>query len=284
LNETTVYQRREQLKRMINGRGLGDAYSVTLDRIKVQGEGKSRLGIAALMWISRSERPMGAEELCHALGVQIGSTDTNVDNIPSIQTLLASYLGLVTVDNEGSSLRLVHFTLQEYLNSRSDVFRNPYAVMAEVCLTYLNFNRIRELPPTLDNAPQNHPFLEHASCYWGHYVRNRTTEGVKSLALRLLDEFNCHISAKLLLHLHTPELYWEIVGRLPEGFTGLHCVAYLGIDDIANALLDVKDWDVDKTDFVGRTPLIWASRNGCEGVIRLLLEKAGADVNTKDTA
>ena len=68
LDETTIYQRREQLKRMTNGHGLGDAYGVTLDRIKQSG-GKSRLVMSVLMWISRSERPMSPEELCHALGV-----------------------------------------------------------------------------------------------------------------------------------------------------------------------------------------------------------------------
>jgi len=49
LDEATIHQRREQLRRMTNGRGLGDAYLQTLDRIKEQGGGKSKLGIAALM-------------------------------------------------------------------------------------------------------------------------------------------------------------------------------------------------------------------------------------------
>ena len=48
LDETTIHQRREQLKRITNGRSLGDAYGVTLDRIKQSG-GKSKLAIAALM-------------------------------------------------------------------------------------------------------------------------------------------------------------------------------------------------------------------------------------------
>ena len=86
---------------MTNGRGLGDAYSATLDRIKGQGGGKSRLGVAAPMWVSRLGGPMGVDELCHALGVQKGSTNPNLDNIPSIQILLASCLGLVAVDSEG---------------------------------------------------------------------------------------------------------------------------------------------------------------------------------------
>jgi len=223
LDETTIYQRREQLKRMTNGGGLGDAYGATLDRIKQSG-GKSRLAMAALMWISKSERPMSADELCHALGVKVGSTKPNPDNIPSLQSLLSSCLGLVTVDREESAVRLVHFTLQEYLNSCSEMFQNPYAVMAEVCLTYLNFDCIRELSPVSDDAPQKYPFLEHASSYWGYYARSETTEGVKSLALRLLDEFDSHISAKVFLHRCVVEaMFWA--GRLDKGFSGLHYVA-----------------------------------------------------------
>jgi len=282
LDETTIYDRREQLKRMTNGQGLGDAYGVALDRIKAQGTGKSRLGMAALMWISRSERPMSSDELCHALGIQIGSTDPNPDGIPSIQTLLASCLGLVTVDKGGSAVRLVHFTLQEYLNSCPEVFQNPYAVMAQACLTYLNFECVRKLPPSLNPDPQEHPFLNYASSYWGYYARNDTTGRVKTLALRLLDKFDSHISARLLLYPHVDELRRTMAGH-PKGFTGLHCVAYLGVHEIAEALLYMRDWDVNKADLVGRTPLIWASKNGCERMIRLLLEKGGADVNTRDT-
>ena len=281
LDETTVHLRREQLKRMTNGRGLGNVYGVTLDRIKQSG-GKSRLAMAALMWISRSERPMSADELCHALGVEIGSTNPNPDNIPSIQLLLASCLGLVIVDKEGSTVRLVHFTFQEYLNSRSEMFQNPYAVMAEVSLTYLNFDCVRKIAPILDDASQKYPFLEHASSCWGHYARNETTDGVKSLALQLLAGFDSHISAKLLLNQQTRELWWSKV-KLPKGFTGLHCVACLGVDEIAEVLLDTRDWDVDRADVVGCTPLIWAAKNGWEGIIRLLLERTRAKLNAKDT-
>src|SRR5205807_8860124 len=191
----TIYGRREPLKKMTNGRGLGDAYRVAMNRIEAQGGAKSKLGMDTLMWVSRSERPMTADELCHALGVQIGSTDFNPESVPSIQTLLASCLGLVTVDQTGSTVRLVHFTLQEYLDSNSEIFRNPYAMMAEICLTYLKYDCVNKLSPTLNFAPSTTPFLEYASTYWGPYARNETTEGVKLLALPLLTSFDSHISA-----------------------------------------------------------------------------------------
>jgi len=89
LQETTLYRRREKLAAMTNGAGLGDAYGVTIGRIKAQEGDRARLGIAALMWVSHSERPLKVDEICHALAVEIGSTDVKANNVPSIRTVLS---------------------------------------------------------------------------------------------------------------------------------------------------------------------------------------------------
>ena len=44
--------------------------------------------MAALMWISYSERPLKGVELCHALAVEVGSPNLNAEDVPSIGTLL----------------------------------------------------------------------------------------------------------------------------------------------------------------------------------------------------
>jgi len=98
LEDATIYQRRKTLHRMTNGFGLEDAYSTTLSRIGEQKGNKAKLGMEALMWISRSERPLKVQELCHALAVEVGTTDLNIDNVPSIRILLSCTLGLVTID------------------------------------------------------------------------------------------------------------------------------------------------------------------------------------------
>ena len=67
---------------MKNGLGLGGVYEATLGRIKAQGEDKARLGMAALMWISHSQRPLQVSKLSHALAVEVGSTDLDADNVP----------------------------------------------------------------------------------------------------------------------------------------------------------------------------------------------------------
>ena len=73
---------------MTNGLELGGVYGATIKRIKAQEGDKSRLGITALMWISHAERLLQADELCYALATQLGSTEFDVGNIPSMSTLV----------------------------------------------------------------------------------------------------------------------------------------------------------------------------------------------------
>jgi len=125
---------------MIHGNGLSEAYTATLTPMKAQKRYKSALGLKALMWVLYSESPLQAEELCPALGVEIGSADLDPENVPALRIVLSSCLGLITV--EGFFLltvRLVHSTLQEYLSSDPTLFHRPHSAIAEVCLTYLNF-------------------------------------------------------------------------------------------------------------------------------------------------
>ena len=93
---------------MKNGLDLGDAYKVTLGRIKAQGGEKARIGIVVLMWISHSRRPLQVDEICHAIAIQIGSHDLNNDSIPAISTLLGCCQGLIAVDKGASTIRLTN--------------------------------------------------------------------------------------------------------------------------------------------------------------------------------
>ena len=97
LGGITIGQRRKILKEMAQGNGLSDAYTATLTRLKAQRGNMVGLGLQALMWVSSSQRPLRAEELCHALGVEIGSSELDPENIPALRTLLASCLGLLVV-------------------------------------------------------------------------------------------------------------------------------------------------------------------------------------------
>ena len=81
---------------MKDGAGLGDAYGATLERIKAQGGEKTKLAIATLTWICHAERSLQVDELRHALAVEIGSTDFDSENAPSMGALLGCCQGLIT--------------------------------------------------------------------------------------------------------------------------------------------------------------------------------------------
>ena len=159
LHESTIHRRRERLNRMTDGLRVGGVYSATIERVATQDGDQSTLGVTALMWISHAERPLRAEELCNTLGVELRSKDFNSNNIPSISTLVSCCQGLITVDNEASAARLIHFTLQEYISAHPDIFTGPHSAMAEICLTYLSSRQIRALSTAPASGTKNTPFI-----------------------------------------------------------------------------------------------------------------------------
>ena len=125
----TIHQRRQALHRVAKGLGFHDAYSTTLDRIRQLGGNRSKLGMDALMWVSHCERPLQSKELCYALEVELEVEDFNIHNVPSIRTILDCTLGLVTIDENTSIVRLLHPTLQEYLRQEPALMKDRESVV-----------------------------------------------------------------------------------------------------------------------------------------------------------
>ena len=277
LGETTAYGRRQKLGVITEGLNLKRVYGATIERIKDQGGEKARLGMAALMWISHSERPLRLDELLHALAVEIGSTDLDEKKIPSVETLLSCCLGFIVTNTEASNVRLIHFTLQEYLRTCPKLFGPTHSIMAQTCLTYLNFRTIKNIQPIYFIQRWSTPFLKYSSLYWGAHAKREASGEVVSLALEFFRgiENRWHISTMLLLEDTIPTTgrycrYFSM-NDSPIGFTGLHCASVFGIVEIATALMNQPNCNLNKRDFLGTTPLIWAALCGQEGVAKLLL-------------
>ena len=176
------------------GVDLNTMHEQTLQRIKSQKGDLSELGMGVLMWVSHAERPLQIEELCHALAVEMGATDLDHENITPQDTVSGSCLGLVIVDKETSTVRLIHYTVQEYL-SQPGILLDAHKTLAQSCLAYLNYDQVKGFPALEFPNHEEMPFLEYSSFYWGSHAKMELSNQAKTLALKLLNQYPNHITS-----------------------------------------------------------------------------------------
>jgi len=276
LGETSLARRKKMLQSVATtGVDLGSVYDQTLRRIKERKGDRARLGIEVLMWVSHAERPLRIEELCHALAVEVGTTDLDYENIRPPDTVLGSCLGLVMVDKETSTVRLIHYTLQEYL-SRPGILPDACKVLAQSCLVYLNYDCIKGLP--VDKVPNlgEMPLLKYSSFYWGSHAKIKLSDRAKALTLELLGQYPTHIPSILLFNKISDYNTSSVTRYL---FTGLHCASYFGIIEVMASLIETKGCNINQGDCTGITPLMLAAQWGNEGAVALLLTQDNIDPN-----
>jgi len=281
LRGTTIARRKKALESMKDGAGLAGAYGVTLGRIQAQDEEKAELAMATLTWVCHSERPLQVDELCHALAVEIRATAFDPENIPLIGTLLQCCQGLITVDKEASTVRLIHYTVQEYLCNHPGLFSKPHSILAETCLTYLNSQQVKNLTSHSFPDDQSMSFLKYSSRYWGVHAKRELSDHARILALELLDKYEDHVSAvSLLKQFMNPKFIEDISASTL--FSGLHCASFFGIVELVTEIINAGGGRINQQDCIGVTPLAWAVGGGHEGVVKLLLGQEDIDPNCAD--
>ena len=162
-------------------------YDQIIDRIRDQPTKFAKLGLGVLSTIFGAMRPLRANELRHALAIRPGNSDLDFGEIVGLETMFSVTAGLVTTyvaedeEEEQESLRLVHYTLQEYfeLNQRR-LFPEPELDMARKCLSYLSLNefgsgRCDKLQSTERRMKKFH-FLDYAAHHWTDHLRGVQTE------------------------------------------------------------------------------------------------------------
>jgi len=108
------------------------------------------------------------------------------------------------------------------------------------------------------------------------HARRDLSDCAKLLALKLFNDYSNHISTKVLLKTQFPHSHFVDPDE-PAMFSGLHCVSMFGIVEMVASLAGVEGCDINQEDCLGNPPLMWAARNGHEGVVKTLLELG--DVN-----
>lgn len=118
--------------------GLNGAFEETLQRIHKLPDGRRRLGLSTLMWVSHVSKPLTVTELTDALSIKLGQMFLNTKYWLSQKMIVDCCLGLITVDEEGSVIRQVYSTVQEQFCKQLDqTFALGEQTNAELSITHL---------------------------------------------------------------------------------------------------------------------------------------------------
>ncbi|KAI9768032.1 MAG: hypothetical protein M1840_005344 [Geoglossum simile] len=259
------------------------SFKLTLERIEGQSENFKNLAHRIISWLSHTKRPLSVHGLQQFLAVRLGHPSLEEDDIPEQQTMIHTCMGLVTIDHESSTIRLVHNSLREYLQGLAKPFYSPGATIAGSCLTVLSlgeFNRgccysDREFESRL----RQFPAFAYAAHNWGYHVLDETGETNKEMLLGFLQSDLKVSSATqaMLAPSHGRRGYSQI---FPTDFTGLHLASFFGLKGVVSDLL-TNNANPNAEDSYRRRPLSLAAEEGQEAVVGLFLKK-GAEVRASD--
>jgi ankyrin repeat protein len=270
-----------------NSNSLHEAYDGAVERMNAQLSGDRALARRVLSWIIYAQRPLTTIELLDALAVNIGDTCLDRDNILDIDDVILVCVGLVAVDQQSDIIRLVHHTAEEYFEQRQEALsQDSLNEISSTCLTYLLFTPFRSGhclgDSQLEYRLERNPFLNYAAHFWSRHAQMVQEQQVQDLATSFLENPRAVESAVQVASV--PESRYKFKGysqrKVPRGLEGLHVTAMLGLLDLSRMLLSRPKSSINTKDTQGRTPLSWASANGHQAVVHLLIE-AGADLNAQ---
>lgn len=269
---------RKALQKLPTGSEAYDyAYKDAMDRIEGQLVDEVELAKKILAWITCATRPLSTTELEHALAVEPDELELDTENICPVENMISVCAGLVTVDEESTIIRLVHYTTQEYFElTQSNWFPNAEADITSTCITYLSFRTFESghLPndAQFEERLDTNKLYLYASCHWGHHAYKAAAECHDEVANFLRCKAKVEASSQVLHSgITRPSSFFDYSQDIPRQVTGTHLAVYFGVLDVLSSLLDPDC--IDLADSYNLMPLCWAAQHRNEAVARLLLEK-----------
>jgi ankyrin repeat protein len=276
-------------------RSINEAYEQILNKTNEDPMVRKALSI-----ILAASRPLTLSEMNVAVNIDYTSQsihDLDLEDDEDFKTRLRSWCGLFVSIHQGN-IYFIHQTAREFLLAdlasptavssalhwhHSIMIQEAHAVLAELCMLYLNYFNSNVSLPTDANGEAGHSFdrytfLKYSAQTWGtHFREARVADGAAIIpfALKICDPDSKSYSAWF-------RIYWQTTGMATTAdFTDLMIASYYGHHVVVKLLLEKGAKIEAKDSQDGRTPLLWAAEEGHEAVVKLLIEN-GANVDAKD--
>ncbi|KAF2093898.1 hypothetical protein NA57DRAFT_80901 [Rhizodiscina lignyota] len=294
----TVAHIRRAPKNMPKGdTALDETYSRAWTTIESHPDEDTReIAKQLLCWITHARRELSVVELQHAVAVQQARafdpeiSEFDEEFLPPEALFGSICAGLVTVDPESDTIRLVHYTLREYFH-RTNKFQHAQVDIATTCIIYLSFDTFSEPTETNGRASERplthailrlqcHPFYDYAAENWGYHVQGSHLEQEDLLIDFLSNDAKLQSSLRpALSHGYFPI---SIYDRSADSITPAHVAAYFGLSETLKNLFS-NGYDPDTRTFDGQSPLAWVAFNGQAETVQALLEPSiGINPNSQD--
>ena len=257
---------------------------------------------------------MTSTELQHALAIEACDPTIDEENLSEVDTIISVCAGLVTIEKESNTVRLVHHTTQEYLEQNcSSWISNCQTDIATACLRYISSETFAiDLSSDREEYEamiSKNIFLDYAAHCWGLHVKDASDDSLKSSSLSVLEseskiaclgqvimsQYDDFHAQPLVLAVHLV-VYFKLNDLLPillnkghspdskdmRGQTPLHWAAAYGNQEAVEFLIEQHDVEVDQRDDMGCSSLLRAVMNKQEKIVKLLLKRGDVDVNLMD--
>ncbi|KAK1853117.1 ankyrin [Colletotrichum chrysophilum] len=274
---------------------LDATYEQALERIRTQAEEDVELAETIILWILCARRPLDVHELQHMYAIHLLTRDEGPnaeailledDDLPPEDIITGVCGSFIVVDSTSKTVRLVHYTAQDYLNRTfGGHLHEPRMELTRISLEYLQLLNFEEGPALSDSVMverlANFPFLDYAAKYWGAELQALQIEEIWEPVNRFLsNDVAVSVASQTWSLPRQRYAYWS--NEFPKGVPAIVLASSFqmpnGLERVVGKGNDIEGHGSDK-----ETALIRSARLGHEDNITALLQ-LGADVAATDIA
>ncbi|RAH86964.1 ankyrin [Aspergillus japonicus CBS 114.51] len=284
---TSVSMFRKKLRQFKEGgETCEDLYEHTMRRITHKDGGLRddawNVAQSAIFWVLWSRRELTIHEVRHAVAVHPDCNPISEDDIPHIDLILSLCGGLLQRGATSQNVEFVHSTARKYFEKTySEWFPGAKDKIVKTCLTYLSypaFTGVCKDQQSLQERLDAYPLYTYAAQNWGYHAcqcSDSLTGYIKAFLAREAQVDACS-QVLMLLTSNMTDRYASRQMLAP------HLVAYFGLDRVAESMELSENPALNSPDADGRTPLLWAARNGHTEVLTMFLQMQNVDLNLPD--